>query len=145
MKRFIILSIVLCAAFYACSDGNANRQLPHSASQIEKDTASYTTIQWLDSMKNFGTAKFGDKVNIEYTFKNTGSKPLYLLDVRPTCGCTIADYTKSAVMPGKEGYVKAIYDSHHGVPGNVRKSIVVTSNTTNDTHFVLAFTGDVVK
>jgi len=144
MKRIIALSLIVSAAFYACSGGNHPR-LPYSPAQMEKDTAHYTTIQWLDSMKNFGTAKYGDKVNIEYTFKNTGDKPLYLLDVRPTCGCTIADYTKSAVMPGGKGYVKATYDSHHGVPGNVRKSIVVTSNTKNDTHFVLAFTGEVVK
>lgn len=144
MKRIIALSLVVSTAFYACNGGD-NPRLPLNAAQMEKDTAHYTTIQWLDSIKNFGTAKYGDKINIEYSFKNTGDKPLYLLDVRPTCGCTIADYTKSAVMPGKEGYVKATYDSHHGTPGNVRKSIVVTSNTKNDTHFVLAFTGDVVK
>ncbi|HEY0298477.1 MAG TPA: DUF1573 domain-containing protein [Arachidicoccus sp.] len=143
MQKFILSLFVACIVFCACS--NNSGKVPRNRMEQQDDTTNYTTIQWLDSMKDFGTAKYGDKVNINYRFKNVGSKPLYLLDVRPTCGCTIADYTKNAVMPGNEGFVKAIYDSYHNEPGSVRKSIIVTSNTINDNHFVLAFTGNVVK
>lgn len=145
-KYYLPLFAIVFASvlFCACNNGNANiKKYDHDA--IANDSANYTSIQWIDSAKNFGTTKYGDKVNIEYTFKNIGNKPLYLLNVQPTCGCTIADYTRSAVMPDKEGYVKAVYDSHHGEPGRIQKSIIVTSNTTNDTHFVLTFNGEVVK
>ncbi|MDE1191634.1 MAG: DUF1573 domain-containing protein [Arachidicoccus sp.] len=145
MKYLLVIFMILGTALNACKNNTPDRHLRQEHEHVEKDTSNFTRIQWLDSMKNFGTAKYGDKVNIEYTFKNIGDKPLYLLSVQPTCGCTIADYTKSAVMPGNQGYVKAIYDSHHGVPGSVRKSIIVTSNTKNDANFVLAFTGKVVK
>lgn len=125
--------------------GNSNSTNKKQPANVLSDTANYTQIQWLDSIHDFGTIKYGENVGISYTFKNIGKKPLYITDVRPTCGCTIADYTKDAVLPGQEGMVKATFDSKHGAPGSIRKSIVVSSNTTNDTNFVLAFTGTVTK
>jgi len=134
---------MLATGFTACQDSTGtNIKAPANA---QKDTANFTTIHWIDSLKDFGTAKMGDKVKIAYSFENTGNKPLFITEVRPTCGCTVADYTKTAVMPGKKGNVTAEFDTNHGVPGSVRKSIVVSSNTTNDTHFVLGFTGKVTK
>jgi len=140
--KYSILCIALFMALLAGSSCNFNKS---NTKNIEQDTANYTTIQWIDSVKNFGTVKFGDKVNLEYAFKNTGDKPLYIIDVQPTCGCTIADYTQGAVMPGNTGTIKAVYDSHHDSPRVVNKNIIVTSNTKNDTHFVLAFTGTVIQ
>ncbi|ANI88817.1 hypothetical protein A9P82_05645 [Arachidicoccus ginsenosidimutans] len=144
MNKYSLPAIVVIAAFSACKSNNDTSGVKSPVS-ILADTSNYTTIQWIDSVQNFGTAKFGDKVNVEYAFKNVGSKPLYITEVRPTCGCTVADYTKSAVMPGDKGFVKAQYDSHHGTTGSVHKSIIVSSNTVNDKHFVLSFTGMVTK
>lgn len=132
------------ALLTACQDSSAtkNAKVPEN---VESDSANYTTIHWIDSLKDFGSVKFGEKVKIVYQFENTGSKPLYLTSVRPTCGCTIADYTHVAVLPGDKGKVTAEFDSNHGGPGNIRKSIVVSSNTINERNYVLAFTGTVVK
>ncbi len=52
----------------------------------------------------------GDIVDINFTCKNTGDKPLYLVYVRPSCGCTVADYTKEPIPPGKEGKIDAQFD-----------------------------------
>jgi len=52
----------------------------------------------------------------------------------------VADYTKAAIMPGKTGEVNAEFDSNHGNPGEVHKSITVQTNTTNPSP-KLIFTG----
>lgn len=144
MRKLFLAGICLVAvatAMVACQDTTgSNIKAPANA---QSDTANFTTIHWIDSLKDFGQAAMGEKVDIVYHFENTGSKPLFITEVRPTCGCTVADYTKTAVLPGKQGTVTAAFDTNHGGPGSVRKSIVVSSNTTNNTHYVLAFTGKV--
>lgn len=140
--KYFIFCIAVLTGLWACNGSYSNNS---KMKNIAQDTANYTTIQWIDSVQNFGTARFGDMVNIKYTFKNTGDKPLYIIDVQPTCGCTIADYTQTAVMPGNAGVVRAVYDSRHDSPGVVNKNIIVTSNAKNAPHFVLAFTGTVAR
>ena len=146
MRKLFLTSLtvgVLLFTITSCQQtaGN-NTQAPENA---QSDTANYSTIHWIDSLKDFGTVAKGAKVNIDYQFENTGDKPLFITSVRPTCGCTVADYTKTAVLPGEKGSVTAEFDSNHGAVGNIRKSIIVSSNTKNNTNFVLAFTGTVTQ
>lgn len=110
-----------------------------------KDTASYTQVQFADSMQNFGTVKKGELVKLKYTVKNTGEYPLFIINVQPSCGCTVADYTKTPILPGKDGAINATFDSNHGSAGDVHKSIIVTTNSKNNPNFVLAFEGKVTE
>ena len=146
MRNFFIATsclLLLSAGLCSCADtAGSNMEAPAG---VATDTANFTTIQWLDSLNDFGTAAMGDKVKIDYQFENTGDKPLFITDVRPSCGCTVADFTRTAVLPGKKGLVSAEFDTNHGGPGSVRKSIVVSSNTSNSTNFVLVFSGKVTK
>ena len=42
---------------------------------------------------------------------NIGTEPLLIEQATPTCGCTIGDYTKEPIAPGKVGYIKATYNA----------------------------------
>jgi hypothetical protein len=64
---------------------------------------------------------------------NTGSKPLVIKNVQATCGCTVPEIPKEPVMPGKSGYIKAVFDSK-GRAGENHKSITVFANTTPGEH-----------
>jgi hypothetical protein len=44
-------------------------------------------------------------------FTNTGSTPLVISNVRGSCGCTVTDYTKEPIAPGKTGNVKATFNA----------------------------------
>lgn len=99
-------------------------------------------VSFPDSVQNFGTVERGKQVKILFHVKNTGNKPLLIADARPSCGCTIADFTKSAIAPGKDGEVNASFDSNHGMPGQVRKTITITTNT-SPVHNMLIFMGNV--
>ncbi len=139
MKKGLYLALLLAIAFAGCKNNGEKlikvNQLP------AVDTAHYTKVLWLDSLVDFGVIKMGEKINIRFRVKNTGTKPLYLTDVHPVCGCTVADYTKEAIAPGAEGVVVGAFDSKLSHVGTVRKSILATTNSQNGINHNLIFTG----
>src|SRR5205085_1813085 len=84
----IALSSIL---WFSCDRVDA---VTEADAKLMADTAKYTTIQWLDTLVNFGTANKGEQVKVSFRFRNTGNQPLILASVRAACGCTVPDYTK---------------------------------------------------
>ncbi len=76
---------------------------------------------------DFGTIPEGQPAVFEFKFKNTGDQTVIIANVQPSCGCTTPIWTKEPILPGKNGIVKAVYNSA-GRPGAFHKSITVTSN-----------------
>lgn len=48
-------------------------------------------------------------VRCEFRFRNEGTKPLVITHVATSCGCTVADFDRSPVLPGRQGTVAVIY------------------------------------
>jgi hypothetical protein len=146
--RYTFIIALFVFVFAACKNNDTqNRSAANdaSANEIPKaalDSNNYTTIQWLDSLKDFGTVNAGEKVGVVFRFKNSGNKPLYVESATAQCGCTVAEFTQGAVMPGKEGFVKALFNTEHQPP-TVHKTVTVVTNTKNDRSRILAFIGEV--
>lgn len=66
-------------------------------------------------------------VNFEFVFTNNGSRPVKILSVQPSCGCTTPSWSKEPVAAGKNGYIQASYDPK-GRPGYFNKSLTVTTD-----------------
>jgi hypothetical protein len=81
-------------------------------------------------------------VSYVYNFTNTGSEPLVLQNVQPSCGCTTPEWSKKPVVPGGKGFIKATFNPA-GRPGPFVKSITVVSNAANSP-VVLKFSGEVI-
>ncbi|MFO7939074.1 MAG: DUF1573 domain-containing protein [Bacteroidales bacterium] len=95
------------------------------------------------NIHDFGTIKEANgKVTYRFVFSNTGSTPLVLTEVRPTCGCTSPEWTKKPVMPGQEGYIDATFDPARR-KGEFNKSIIVRSNGQPST-VVLRIKGNII-
>ena len=142
MKSFLLILVSgILLASTACNNGNASNATGNNAS-AQKDSANFTTAVWTDSLQNFGTVEKGKQVKIVFHVKNTGSKPLFITSANPSCGCTVADYTKNAIPVGETGEVAASFDSNHGSAGKIHKSIAVVTNT-NPTRNTLVFEGQV--
>jgi hypothetical protein len=90
---------------------------------------------------DFGVIKEGDVVEHVFSVKNTGEAPLIIENARPSCGCTVPDWTKTPIPPGGTGFVKAKFDSS-GKPGMQNKNITVSANTW-PAQTVLRFTANV--
>jgi len=77
---------------------------------------------------DFGTIK-ESKGPVKHTFeiKNTGNKPLIIVDAVASCGCTRPSYTAKPIKPGKKGKVEVTF-SPAGRAGTFRKTIKVKTN-----------------
>lgn len=60
---------------------------------------------------DFGKIKQGVPAKGTFTVTNIGTEPLIIEQANPTCGCTISDYTKSPIAPGKTGVINATYNA----------------------------------
>lgn len=128
--------------FFAACGNEAYEKMAGTAA---KDTLNYTTVHWVDSMVSFGTVPFGKKVTVNFTCKNTGSKPLIITNAKPGCGCTVANFTQTPIAPGESGTVTAELDTEKTKGGTVKKSIIVTTNTSNGIEHYLYFSGEITN
>lgn len=102
----------------------------------------YPAIKFEETEFDFGNIKQGDKVEHIFKFTNTGKNDLFVMEVRPSCGCTAPEWTKTAVKTGESGEIKIIFDSK-GKSGPQSKSIALLTNTENG-HEVLAFKANIL-
>ena len=63
-----------------------------------------------------------------FKFTNVGKSKLIINQVKTSCGCTTADYTKDPISPGGTGYITVKYDGTGNRPGRIVKGIQVFSN-----------------
>lgn len=89
----------------------------------------------------FGEIVEGEKVTYTFKFTNVGNAPLVISSANASCGCTVPEYTKSAVQPGEQGEVNVTYNSE-GRSGMNAKTITLIANTEPNTK-VLKISADV--
>jgi hypothetical protein len=78
---------------------------------------------------DFGTVKEElGPVTYDFKFTNTGNAPLIISNVKASCGCTTPDWTKDPVLPGQQGFIRAVYNTANR-PGAFNKSLTITANT----------------
>ncbi|MCD2421692.1 DUF1573 domain-containing protein [Niabella pedocola] len=152
MKKGLLV-IVAAATLIACknSSGKGGSASGDSITTAQKETAltdsaNFTTAVWVDStFKDIGKVKKGQIVEIPFTIKNTGDKPLVIVSVSPGCGCTVGEKPEKPIMPGEEGKVVAKFNSEGQAEGSHNKNMVVRANTKPFTETVLNFKVEVVK
>ncbi|HET9434196.1 MAG TPA: DUF1573 domain-containing protein [Chitinophagaceae bacterium] len=106
---------------------------PSTPQEKPIDTASLTTIQWLDGQnRDFGKMKDGENLDVSFRFKNTGNKPLIISRVWAQCGCTVAETPRKPYAPGETGVIKAAFNSS-GKPGLNSKEVYMSANTNPST------------
>jgi hypothetical protein len=125
--RFLPIYLIALVLFLSCGESD-EKSATISATGDTSPSTSLTTIQWIDSAQNYGRINEGQKLAVSFRFKNSGSKPLVIQSVTPTCGCTVADYPKQPLAPGEEGEITGEFDSN-GREGLQRKHITVVTNT----------------
>ena len=59
----------------------------------------------------FGVVLWKHPATATFTIKNDGDKPLVISNVTTSCGCTVADWTKTPIAPGATGTVFSTFDA----------------------------------
>lgn len=87
-----------------------------------------TSMSFNKKEHNFGDINQGDKVSYNYTFKNTGANDLIISSAQGSCGCTVPEYPKTPIKPGKSATMKVSFDSA-GKTGQQSKTVTIRANT----------------
>ncbi len=129
---FIGLIVLGIGCFYLFPE-NSVFATPHTlptSLRIERDTLA------------LGTVKYGEKRQVSFRICNTGSEPLVIRDVRPSCGCTGVVWSKKPVLPGGTTEISIVFEPNS--LGRFMKSINVLCNTSQHLH-QLHLRGEVVE
>src|ERR1035437_2276004 len=90
---------------------------------------------------DFGKIKQNVPAVATFTITNISKEPIVIEQASPTCGCTISDYTKTPIAPGKTGTIKATYNA--AAAGAIHKSLTVKIAGTGDIKSI-SLAGEVV-
>jgi hypothetical protein len=132
--RTIISCVIALILVTSCKNNGSSGP----ATTAMTDTSQFTTVQWLDSTKDFGRIEEGQKLEVSFRFRNAGDKPLVIQRVQPSCGCTVAEQPTEPVAPGAEGLIKAVFNSQNHLGVN-HKTLNVYANTKNGQNHALQF------
>ena len=94
---------------------------------------------------NFGTIKRGQKIQHKFEFTNAGKEPLSIINVSSSCGCTVPEWPKKPVLPGKKAVINVTFNSENQL-GDETKFIYIQSNAvTKGDFYMLYLKGNVIK
>ena len=78
---------------------------------------------------DFGVVKAGkDTLWVDFKFTNDGSEPLKISDVKTSCDCTLANWPKTEIQPGKSAVIKGGFKIE-GKSDSFNKNIIIFANT----------------
>ena len=137
-STLLLLSLLLAAA---CADTQKNGDIdvdlinnPNSAQGYDQ-SARVPKITFDSDLHDFDRITSGESISYSFHFRNTGDADLVLSGCSATCGCTVADYPRGRIAPGKEGYVTVTFNSQ-GKTGQQYQEVTVTSNAQPGRHIL---------
>ena len=71
--------------------------------------ATPTTIRFEKDTLLLGTLKYGTRHEAVFRFTNTGTTPLLIHNVVPSCDCTAVKWKKRPIKPGESGEIQTEY------------------------------------
>ncbi|CAN5855779.1 hypothetical protein BH11BAC7_BH11BAC7_13900 [soil metagenome] len=132
MKKLLLLTV------FAAGFITAMHAQPQATTGIDP---SAPVMKFETDTMNFGTIKQGTIVEKDFVFTNTGKTPLIITGAVGSCHCTVPEYTKEPIAPGKKGVIHVTFDSN-GKMGVQDKTATISSNN-RDGNIVLHLKGTV--
>lgn len=147
MKKLLLCSLMFCIALTAFGQDKQKRKKRKKAAKVEQlntntkatlvnDVAENTeniptdvaVMTFTEEVYKFGNIKAGDVVEHVFKFTNTGTAPLVIENAKSTCGCTVPQYPREAILPGESGEIAVKFNSKNK-HGRQRKPVNITANT----------------
>ncbi|QYY35732.1 DUF1573 domain-containing protein [Ruficoccus sp. ZRK36] len=99
-------------------------------------------LEW-ETMSLTVPASFGqESLEATYPFKNTGSTPVEILEVKTSCGCTYAAASRTMVAPGESAEIAAFFETEDR-EGPQHSTITVLTDEKDHPATVLNFRSDI--
>jgi hypothetical protein len=128
MKRHSVTAILaLCAILLVAAFALADAGKPKAVAA--------------EPIKDMGVVPKGEKVTHDFLIRNDGNAPLEITEVRPACGCTVADFDKK-IAPGQSGKVHVVVDTET-FSGAIAKGVTAFTNDTETPQIELTIRAEV--
>src|SRR5688500_7826375 len=137
MKKICLILMIT-----ACASTMFAQELALATATIAHVKTATPEFAWDITAYDFGKIQLNKPVTHEFKFTNTGDAPLVITSVQASCGCTVAEYSKDAIAPGAQCFVKATYNA--AKVGVFTKSVTVNANAENNV-VQLFIKGEVVE
>ena len=128
-----VLMAALATAFFAA--------MPDTAQSSEP--APEITVR--ESVYDFKTLLEGEVAVHTFVVENTGDAPFVIEEIKTTCGCESADYTRGEIAPGNKGEVTLKVDTKGYGGQEITKVATVVTNNPRIDPVELQITGNVEK
>ena len=155
MKNISLIIIsFFCISFFSCND--AAKKVESTQNRLSTDLVnnnqtlnernenlSQPIVEILDPEFNFGEIKQGEKVSHNYKIKNIGNSDLLISSAKGSCGCTVPEWPKDPIKPGKEANIKVTFDSK-GKKGKQAKRVTLMTNAIPNVK-ILTIKGNIIE
>lgn len=149
-KMLDIIFILITGVLLSCSNTNNERdafsqsafkdmtaQMEIATQNGKIDSTKTAKISFDKVVYDFGKVNEGTVVSFDFKFTNVGKKDLYLLYHETTCGCTVPEFTKDAVKPGKSDKITVKFDTKGKKLSQTKKIKIFTNSIPNMTELTL--------
>jgi len=133
MRTFILLLVTVF--LFSCTEkktSKASTDLVNIEASADSSSSHKKSgeakILFEKNSHDFGYITQGEIVEYEFIFTNTGDVDLLIASATASCGCTVPDYPKEPINPGKQGKIKVTFNSELRMD-KFLKEIYVTANT----------------
>lgn len=132
MKKLILgLAALSFIAFTSCKE-DASKKIEETnvtaAAQRDENASKFPVIEFNEREHDFGNIEKNVPVETTFTYKNTGTAPLVVTDIKSSCGCTVPqDWSKEPLNPGESSKFSVTFNGSG--ENKITKTITVTANT----------------
>tara|TARA_Y100001954_G_C15456044_1_gene428536 strand:- start:170 stop:607 length:438 start_codon:yes stop_codon:yes gene_type:complete len=143
MKNILFLLFYL---FISCTGNNQEVKaglVKNPASAKADYNTSMPEIYIDNEVFDFGEIIQGESVTHDFIIKNVGQEDLIINSAKGSCGCTVPNWPKEAISPGKENLLTVTFNSA-GKLGKQKKTVTLVTNAIPNTK-VLTITGTILN
>ena len=117
---------------------------PAVAQQMEigDPTKNDGKVKWIPMQIETGDVPYAVPVERSIEARNISTEDLVILNVLSGCHCTVAEWPKEPIPPGKSGFIKVVFDALK--EGEFYKVISISTNFDPETQLALGMTGRVL-
>ena len=132
-KLFITLICLSVGALGAQAQGAKTATTPAAqAAPAKADNPNGPKFKFKgDETHDFGELPEGPDAHYKFVFTNAGKEPLIIQNASGSCGCTVPDWPKQPVLPGKTSEINVTYHTQ-GRVGPFMKDVYIQSNAGAD-------------
>jgi hypothetical protein len=131
MKKLLIATSFACIGFTSFAQ-TAAPKVTTSVAPPAVPVNLDAVLKFEKTEHDFGNVPEGPQATTSFKVKNISKEPITIDHVQASCGCTVPNWTKEPILPGKTGTIDAVYNTS-GRPGVIHKTLDVRTSKGNKT------------